>query len=328
MRRLAVVLLLTACVACGGERTPTTPSPPASGGLSAAVRTYLDQLLDIMQANSINRLTIDWNATRNEVFATAGAAQSIAEALPAIRAAIARLADGHTSYRTPDGVFLFVPRRSCSGSGGPASGGLPSNVGYVSVSAFSGTTAEATAFADAIQDRIRTADRDELAGWIVDLRGNGGGNMWPMIAGVGPIVGEGVLGFFIGPTGETAEWAYRDGAAWSAGGVAQRVSAPYRLRREQPRVAVLSDNAVASSGEATLIAFRQRPNTRSFGVGSCGLSTANRTFTLSDGATLALTTSVMADRTRARYGDTVIPDEVIADRDQLIARAVAWLQGT
>jgi len=35
-------------------------------------------------------------------------------------------------------------------------------------------------------------------------------------------------------------------------------------------VAVLSDNGIASSGEATLIAFRQRPNTRSFGDATCG----------------------------------------------------------
>jgi len=39
-----------------------------------------------------------------------------------------------------------------------------------------------------------SADRDDLIGWIVDLRGNGGGNMWPMLAGVGPVLGEGVVG--------------------------------------------------------------------------------------------------------------------------------------
>ena len=46
----------------------------------------------------------------------------------------------------------------------------------------------------------------------------------------------------------------------------QRVDGPYRLRRDRPQVAVLTDNGIASSGEATLIAFRERPDTRSFGV--------------------------------------------------------------
>jgi carboxyl-terminal processing protease len=261
-----------------------------------------------------------------EVFAVAGAAQTIADTLPAIHVAIARLGDGHSSYRSATGTVVFVGTRTCSGSGGPGAGSLPPTIGYVSVSAFSGTAAESAAFANAIQSRIRDGDRDGLVGWIVDLRGNGGGNMWPMIAGLGPILGEDVLGYFISPTGSETRWEYRDGASWSGGNAVQRVDTPYRLRRERPRVAVLSDNAIASSGEATLIAFRQRPDTRSFGAPTCGLSTANAPFTLNDGAVLNLTTSVMADRTRARYGDSVVPDELVNGRDALIARAVAWLE--
>ena len=30
-----------------------------------------------------------------------------------------------------------------------------------------------------------------------DLRGNIGGNMWPMIAGVGPILGDGIIGWIV-----------------------------------------------------------------------------------------------------------------------------------
>ena len=89
------------------------------------------------------------------------------------------------------------------------------------------------------------------------------------------------------------------------------MSPPYTLKRPAPRVAVLSDNRIASSGEATLIAFLRRPNTRSFGQPTCGLSTANATYPLSDSATLTLTTSVMADRAKTPFGDSIPPDEVI-----------------
>ena len=150
-------------------------------------------------------------------------------------------------------------------------------------------------FADAIQRRIAALDHDDLAGWIVDLRGNGGGNMWPMIAGVGPIVGEGILGYFVDPVGVESVWEYPTGASFLDGAQYARVTTPYILRRQNPRVAVLTNNGVASSGEAVAIAFRQRPNTRSFGTATCGLSTSNRGYPLSDGAVLYLTTSVMAD---------------------------------
>ncbi len=120
-------------------------------------------------------------------------------------------------------------------------------------------------------------------------------------------------------------WEYRNGASISGGFTAANVTTPYRLRRPQPKVAVLTDNAVASSGEATLIAFIKRPSTRTFGLATCGLSTANRGFPLSDGGNLNLTVSVMADRAKTPYGDQVVPDEVITDQAQVVSRAIAWL---
>lgn len=325
--RTVVILLALVASACGKSAAPTAPTPqtPVSTGPSAVARTYLEQMLALMEQGSINRLTIDWTNFRTRVFAAAGDAQTIADLLPAIRVAIELLADGHSSYRTPSGTVIFVPRRTCSAPT-VAEAVVPTNVGYVRIGAFSGSSAEATAFADAIQERIRAADRDDLLGWVVDLRGNGGGNMWPMVAGVGPILGESVVGYFIDPIGAETNWEYRAGASWNGGFLIQRVTTPYRLRREQPRVAVLSDNRIASSGEATLIAFRQRPNARSFGQPTCGLSTANRTTPLSDGATLTLTVSTMADRNKNRYGDQVMPDEMIADPAGTVTRAVEWIR--
>jgi hypothetical protein len=324
--RAAVLVLALVAGACGKAATPTSPSPQSQAtGLSPLARNYLEQLVTLMQQGSINRLAIDWTSFRSRVFTTAGSAQTIEELLPAIRAAIEMLADGHSSYRAASGSVVFVPRRTCSAPA-VADATVPASIGYVRIAAFSGSAVEATNFADAMQERIRAADRDDLLGWIVDLRGNGGGNMWPMVAGVGPILGESVVGYFIDPVGAETNWEYRGGASWNGGFLIQRVTSPYRLRREQPKVAVLSDNRIASSGEAALIAFRQRANTRSFGQPTCGLSTANRTIPLSDGATLTLTVSTMADRTKTKYGDSIPPDEVVADPAELVERAIRWLQ--
>lgn len=326
MRRVFVVVGLVLGVACGGSTSKAPTAPTASAGTpSAAATAYLNSIIDIAQRNSINRLTIDWNAYRNEVFAQAGSAQNISDLTAAIRTAIALLRDGHSSYRSASGTVIFVSLRTCTAPT-LVTPSLPSNIGYVQVGAFSGTTEEANAYARQIQGAIAGADRDDLIGWIVDLRSNGGGNMWPMVAGLGPILGEGPLGYFIGPTGIETLWEYRNGSSSSGGFSITTVNPPYVLKRRQPRVAVLSDNRIASSGEATLIAFRQRPNTRSFGQPTCGLSTANSTLTLSDGATFTITTSVMADRLKNRFGDSIPPDEVINDSAQTIQRAIEWLQ--
>lgn len=324
MARACVTVICVGLGAACQASTPASPTPAAASP-SAAAATYLNSIIDLARANSINRQTIDWTAYRNAVFAEAGSAQTIAELAPAIRVAITLLRDGHSSYRPVSGSTIFVSLRSCSAPS-PVPLSVPANIGSVAVGGFSGTTEQANAYARQIQDAIAAADRDSLIGWIVDLRSNGGGNMWPMIAGLGPILGDGPLGYFLGPTGSETLWEYRSGASYSGGFAITTVSPPYTLRRTAPRVAVLSDNRIASSGEATFIAFRHRPNTRSFGQATCGLSTANSTYTLSDGALLNMTTALMADRVKTPFGDSIAPDEVISDPNQTIQRAIAWLQ--
>jgi carboxyl-terminal processing protease len=314
---LAVVLSTAAC----GGGSPARPSGP----ISEPARAYLEQLIGFMQARSINRLTIDWTVFRTRVFGQAAGAQTVADTYPAIRVALGLLGDGHSQFRSSTGAVIVVSNRSCSASG-TRTPTLPGTVGYVKVGAFGGSSAEAAAFASSVQRDIMSADRDDLIGWVVDVRGNIGGNMWPMVAGVGPVLGEGLIGYFVDPTGVEISWEYRDGASWQGTLLQQRVDNPYRLRRDRPRVAVLSDNGIASSGEATVIAFRGRPDTRSFGTPTCGLSTANEIVTMSDGALLILTVSVMADRTRRTYGDSITPDEIVTDPDQAVQRALAWLQ--
>jgi len=61
-------------------------------------------------------------------------------------------------------------------------------------------------------------------GWLVDLRGNGGGNMWPMLAGIGPVVGEGELGSFQAPGGSSSIWFLKGGISPCG----EKTSRPFR----------------------------------------------------------------------------------------------------
>jgi C-terminal processing protease CtpA/Prc len=103
------------------------------------------------------------------------------------------------------------------------------------------------------------------------------------------------------------------------------VEEPYTLLNPLPKIAVLSSRRVASSGEATLIAFKKQYNVKIFGTDSCGLSTGNKVFSLSDGSSLILTTVVMADREQLKYGDRVPVDQTEAQLD-VVSKAVEWLQ--
>lgn len=279
-----------------------------------------------MEAHALHRMSIDWIRFREQVFAAAGGAQTIPQTYGAITVALQLLGDrGHSRYTTVSGAVISVPYETtglrCVAL--PATlPDLPPTVGYVRVGSFSGDGS--TAFARSIQDAIRTADRDGLMGWIVDLRGNTGGNMWPMLAGLGPVLGEGTAGHFIAATGERTAWGYAHGTSTYDDAPVVRVDEPYRLRSPLPRVAVLFDGHTASSGEAMILAFRGREGSRSFGARSCGVATGVSGFPLSSGARLALATVWIADRHGTTFPLEIDPDEP-ASGDLAVARAVEWL---
>lgn len=328
-----VVMAALATSACGrsasgGNPVPTAPTQtqPSPTTISEVARVYLDSLMETARAYSINSKTIDWASFRAEVFSTAGVAQTIADTYPAIGVAL-RLLDDYESYYSGSGKGGQIGPSPVGGCGAPtpAMSGLPDTVAYVKVGSCPCNGGAATQFAESIQQAIRTADRAGLSGWIVDLRGNFGGNMWPMIAGVGPVLGEGIIGWIVYNDREY-EREYRAGGAQSFGEVFASVAAPYTLMKEDPRVAVLTDGGVVSAGEAVTVFFRGRPATRSFGTPTCGHHHLLEDFRLSDGATLSLVTARSADRTKTQYGGPIAPDEIISEPGLTLERAIAWLQ--
>jgi C-terminal processing protease CtpA/Prc len=133
--------------------------------------------------------------------------------------------------------------------------------------------------------------------------------MYPMIAGLGALIGEGELGSFKDASGQITNWFYRDGQAGEQDLSYTKVSHPeFLFDSDETPVAILIGPHTASAGEATAISFRGRSNTRFFGEPSGGLTTANQGYPLSDGAMIILTVAVELDRTGLEYGGSIIPD--------------------
>jgi C-terminal processing protease CtpA/Prc len=94
-------------------------------------------------------------------------------------------------------------------------------------------------------------------------------------------------------------------------------------------MALLMTTDTASSGEAVVIAFIDRPNTRRFGTATRGLTTANDGFPLPDGATLMVTVGTFVDRFGRVYGQAIEPDQYVGGQDsQIQTVAAAWIHAT
>ena len=333
-------LIAVACTSGGGPgTTPATPPPTSASTttsappttttttrpppeLSAEAEAYLREALDLMRDWSINRELVDWDALEASAFRRADGAETAADTYPAIETAVRSLRDDHSFFLTPSETRLLFDGEARFDA--PIVELRSDGLGYVSVGMFRGNIGEqADAYAHALATAI-TGLAPRACGWIVDLRENIGGNMWPMVAGLAPLLGgEGEIGSFTYPDGMVEPWRLEDGIAWWD--EEPMTSYEVQIPEEQPPVAVLISRQTASSGEATAVAFRGRPDTRSFGQETAGLTTSNEPLYLSDGALMALTMSVFTDRTGHAFGQglRIQPDQPV-DGDP-VDPAAEWL---
>jgi len=192
---------------------------------------------------------------------------------------------------------------------------------------------KATNYDDAVHELLGQLDDGTLRGCIVDLRRNTGGTLWPMLAGIGPLAGDGQLGAFVSAS-SGADWSYDAalGVATSGNYELAKVEAPHRKRFDLP-VAVLTGPLTTGAGEALVVAFAGRAATRRFGEGTRGLPTSNTQKPLADGALLVVTVTVHADRNGTRYDSVIPPDEPVATDwsrcstadDPVLVAACRWL---
>jgi len=321
-----------------------------------------------MQQHALHAKEIDWPAVRNQTMQRAAGAQTTADTYPAIFYALTQLKERHSYLRLPDNLPADTRRTAMASMGtilAPYKKQAPRaltriftdrsepaghiiHVGQTALAYIvvpkcppsSGNLQEAARQGQSYAEKLHAIATDLEAqnpsGWIVDLRGNLGGNMYPMIAGIGFVLGEGRLGDFIAP-GSQSGWFYRKGVAGTVQDSrefpqAQVTGSPLALK-ELPPVAVLLDGGTVSAGEAVAISFIGRPHTRSFGAHTFGLSTGNKAYPLSDGATLILCEVVEADRNHRVYPDGIEPDVVLpeppvfpdAKEDAAVQVAVQWL---
>jgi hypothetical protein len=347
------------CISITSAAQSTAYGPTKSDPIA-----YLNRALDEIQARSLRRDHIDWPRLRKEVLARAARAEITVDTYDAIRFALASLGDHHSSFhpipameqleasrkaaRKPEQQPESAPQPQRSSpftgryepEGRLATFGGKSFAIVVVTKCFPENDRQFIAYETKLQRIVADLDRSHPFGWIVDLRGNVGGNMWPMLAGIGPLLGESDhLGEFF-TLDSHSTWKYRDGvAAEIADGKESRypavAGAPYKLA-DTPAVAVLIDRRTGSSGEAIAIAFRGRPKTRFFGEHTEGVSTANDIVKLSDGASIWLTIGVDADRTGRQYLEGFDPDEEIRlgdrilpdDQDPVLQGALRWLNRT
>lgn len=296
---------------------------------------YLETALAALETQHINRASVDWPILRAQAHALARGATTPAETHAAIEHVIAVLGEKHTVlHPAPD---RSPARPEAPGSAAPAPFRMPEpsgelidgRIGYLRLPTFGAPVdhPDADLFVAMTRRILLNHDRAGVCGWIVDLRGNTGGNVWPMVDGLLPLLAPRI------PAGPY--WSFDiDGAVTPVTmadgrmvgeGVPERPVYGLRLAgHADAPIAILIDGETASSAEVVAGVFHGLPDVRYFGATTADYVTVNNPVQLPDGASIQMTIGYTVRRDGTRQTGPFVPDEPTPGA---LAReaAVRWL---
>ncbi len=212
----------------------------------------------------------------------------------------------------PDNAHSRVYRKAAVPSGSGISSRshdvrqLESGIGYARLAAAAvDLGAESDRYAQAAGSAISTLVSRDVSRWIVDLRGNGGGNVYAMLAAVAPLIGPGRK--------PVAYWEHAGGTKTPVrltsegaeeGGTLRVAVSGLKHPARHTRVVVLVDKGCVSSCEILAMILESRKYVTLIGERTGGLNTSNDEFDLNDPYKVAFTTAYVNDALgRRRYPD-------------------------
>ena len=188
----------------------------------------------------------------------------------------------------------------------------------VSVPAGGGTEKEIRDYATALDEAIQQV-RGRVCGWVVDLRPSTGGSVVPGFVGLSSLLPDGPVIAFVDRGGVAGSAISLAGSTLTVAPSAivpdiEVPSPPFPRVPLSPKitqpVVVLQSSLTASTGEATVVAFKGRPQTRFVGQPTFGASASgNATLVGPFGSTANLTTGVFRDRAGVTYPEEPIPPQ-------------------
>lgn len=181
---------------------------------------------------------------------------------------------------------------------------------------------------DFLQEARDHAGLERACALVVDLGAQRGGNAWPPLTAMMPLLGPGNTAAFVDRQGSRTALVSPSHLAKELR-EQQRVGTPLLRFAGQP-VAVVLDRTTSSAGEMLAIALLgEGERIRTFGYTTDGRTSANMTHVLPDGSLLVLTERRYAvGATPVRGG--IAPQEPARegeDRGALVRRAAEWAAG-
>ena len=287
------------------------------------LKNVTTEILDLIKKYSIVSDSINWIEYKIEIETEINKmadVDSTRDWILKILKPLRQYGDSHSHYSNKTRSDKYLARKDSLLL--PSSKLLEQRIGYIYLPSHpSMNSDENYLYADTLRKQIQDLDQNyNIKGWIVDLRKNSGGNMWPMLAGLNPLLEDNTVGYFVSNS-NIVKWESNSENPQHI----PKMNNLYKCKNLKARIAILIDTLTASSGEMTAISLLGIDNSKSFGNPSAGLTTANVTFKLSNGANLFLASSYCTDRKNKVYKGKIQPD-MFVENATVIQKAIQWIE--
>lgn len=310
MRTVFILLIILTCLGCKPSKKDK----------------LLEEALLVIETNSLNRKIINWKEYKAKVYLKAGKISSNEDRYRVIDYALRLLNDHHSFYIRPYVKNEKLnPRHANKLSEWRL---IYKNIGYIQIPSCLGSDKYLLEYSSKIRKSISELDKQQLDGWIIDLRENVGGYLPAMLVGLGPLLNEGLQFYSVFPNGRLMPWIYNRGKIYKGKNEEMKEDLAYHMRNKDKKIAILINDRTASSGEFLAVCLRENKRSRLFGTKTFGIPTDNKAFCLSDSSWIVLTVAKMADVKKKIYEGPIIPDEACpyCNTNELIRIAKDWIR--
>lgn len=319
----------------------------ACGQQNIEVQKTLTKMITHAEESSLYRNRVDWDIVKPSIYKLSKNAQTIEELSPALKHLLKSLGDEHGRVFLNNQIIAnyysgeikehqksidpeIYNKIQMGQSYSFHSELLANSIGYLRIVGMSAMGNVEKMAAD-IQSQVCKLSSDGAKNWIIDLRYNGGGTMFPMAEGIALIIGNEIVGGSEGlTTAENSVWKIENNHFYYDN---QTIKIEDECEISNPsKIAILTSSYTASSGEAVAVMFKGKDNTKFFGEKTFGMITVTDWEVINDSTAMTISVSHYKDRDGKVYTefvdvDTEIPfvEDPLGEDDSCVLTAVNWL---
>lgn len=292
-----------------------------------STKLFIDKSIELIEVNSIHTENLD--LIKDKLYSKAKNMTSLNQIAPLYDEVFRLLNDHHGSlaYKgknygwkkssTAANIYL---KEKLKTEKKVSSGIIDNKIGYIRIPgnkdfAFK----KVDSIANDIVSHINVINSEKIKGWIIDLRLNTGGNMYPILLGLKEFIGNDIVfgGFKNSKDEFTGKWEIRNHIMKIDGiELTRKTDLNFPIKENIP-IVVLTSPYTASAGEMTTISLIGRKNTYLVGEPTANYTTAVQGFKINKDAGINLSTDYVIDRNLNVYKENIQPDFEILNGDDL-----------